>query len=203
MPMAARGPVDATRDGCEDAGMAQRWPTLAVLAAVALAAAACGGSASGGAAESRRRAPAAPPRPTPTKDLARHAAGGYHLVRQPVVLARRAEPGEPPQAVSAVVRLNRALPAGDDGAGALFYVQGAGPDAEAERYGRASRHCYGNVVGQDHPSPAARDPHDGTVVPLEIDIEGVERSIRVTTVVHVTTIRRMHALLRGLGCNPR
>ncbi|WP_210495378.1 hypothetical protein [Patulibacter sp. SYSU D01012] len=171
-----------------------------MLTLAALSAAACGSSSSGASTGSGGREPA---RPTPTKDLPKHAAGGYHLTRQPVILGSKVEPGEPPQSVSVSARFNRRLPAGDDGAGALFYVQGAGPDAEAEAYGRASRHCYGNSVGQDDPPPAARKGQDGAVVPLEIKIEGVKRPIKVDAVLHITTIRESHALLRALGCNPR
>ncbi|WP_210491277.1 hypothetical protein [Patulibacter sp. SYSU D01012] len=174
-----------------------------MLALAALSAAACGSSSSGATTGGVGREPAAPARPTQTKELPKHAAGGYHLTRQPVILASKAEPGEPPQALMVLVRLNRRLPAGDDGTGAGFYVQGAGPDAEAERYGHASRHCYVNFVGYDQPPQAARNPQDGTVVPLEVDIDGVKRSIEVNAVVHVTTIRRKHALVRSLGCSSR
>ncbi len=136
--------------------------------------------------------------PTTTQELESIRAGGYRLLRLPIVDFERAGAGgDRGYAIFVTARFNRALPS--KGSAANFSILSSGLDARPDTYGQSGRHCYVGTLANDDPPDALREPKTGQLVPLTIDIVGVDRDIRITVRLRASNPASERARQR-LGC---
>lgn len=144
------------------------------------------------------RRTAATSTPTTTQELASIRADGYRLLRLPIVDFERAGEGaDRGYALFVTARFNRVLPA--RGSAANFSILSSGLDARPDTYGRTSRHCYVGTLANDDPPDALREPQSGQVVPLTIDIVGIDRDIQLDVRLRASNQASERAR-RTLGC---
>lgn len=136
--------------------------------------------------------------PTTTQDLASLRADGYRLLRLPIVDFERAGEGaDRGYALFVTARFNKALP--PRGSAANFSILSSGLDARPDTYGRSGRHCYVGTLANDDPPDALREPQTGQVVPLTINIVGIDRDIQIDVRLRASNQASERAR-RALGC---
>lgn len=117
-------------------------------------------------------------RETKEAALRSHSAGGYYLGRKPLIYLRRSRHVTD---LSVYIRLNRPAPAGtDDGYGLNFYFGHKGLDGEPDALGNADEACYlGTITMFPGPRGYESPLHVGDVIPISIELIGVEERIEV------------------------
>jgi hypothetical protein len=127
------------------------------------------------------------------------AAGGYRLIRTPVVFVQRGhdQEGQTVFSFTVHIRLNKHLPRDSTGFLASLHLDDHGSGGgQMVGYGRKSRHCYAQPVTWD----AGTGPADvGRRTSVKVHIRGVKRTLTAATIMR-SPKRASQTVARLLNC---